>query len=463
MNIFLLPWTELTILLPLAGGLIVTAIRDTKTAGYWTLGTMALTLVACLMALLGFYSPSGGAEFHICDQLFQRKLFHLDQFSAPLPSMVAILHLLTVLATSRVKRNRMSFAGHLFGESVRLATFACIDPLPLIVLLALGVAQPFVELRRRGKPTKIFVLHMGAFLILLTAGWIFVEMKSGLGPILLLFAVLLRSGIIPGHLWVSHLFEHASFGTALLFVTPITGMYAAVRLVLPVAPDGILWGIGLVSLLTAVYSAGMAIVQQDARRFFAYLFLSHASLVLVGLELHTATTLTGALCLWVSVALSLGGLGLTIRALEARFGRLTLTENLGLYQQSPTLAVGFLLTGLASIGFPGTLGFVATEMIIDGAVTANPIMGLVMVFAAMLNSIAVIRAYTLLFTGKTPRTNLLLAITPGERIAVLVLAALVLLGGLWPNTGVVNRSDSANKILEQRDQPNTVSNAPSPS
>ena len=97
----------------------------------------------------------------------------------------------------------------------------------------------------------------------------------------------------------------------------------------------------------------------EARRFFAYLFLSHASLVLVGLELHTSLTLTGSLCLWLSVILSLGGFGLTLRALEARVGRLSLTEFHGLYEHSPALAVCFLLTGLASVGFPGTLGFMA--------------------------------------------------------------------------------------------------------
>ena len=53
----------------------------------------------------------------------------------------------------------------------------------------------------------------------------------------------------------------------------------------------------LVSLATAAYAAGMAVVQREARRFFAYLFLSHASLILVGLELHTTVSLTGALAL----------------------------------------------------------------------------------------------------------------------------------------------------------------------
>ena len=78
--------------------------------------------------------------------------------------------------------------------------------------------------------------------------------------------------------------------------------------------------------------------------------------MLVGLELHTELSLTGSLCLWFSVILSLGGFGLTLRALEARFGRLSLAEYHGLYEHSPALAVCFLLTGLACVGFPGTLG-----------------------------------------------------------------------------------------------------------
>src|SRR5213082_2126341 len=102
----------------------------------------------------------------------------------------------------------------------------------------------------------------------------------------------------------------------------------------------------MLSLFTAVYAAGMATVQRDARRFFAFLFLSHASLVLVGLEFVTShgVGLAGALCLWYSVIISLGGLGLTLRALEARFGRLTLTRFHGLYEHSRMLAIFFLLT-----------------------------------------------------------------------------------------------------------------------
>ena len=48
---------------------------------------------------------------------------------------------------------------------------------------------------------------------------------------------LVRCGTVPAHCWVTDWFEHTSFGIALLFVTPLAGVYAAVRLVLPIAPD----------------------------------------------------------------------------------------------------------------------------------------------------------------------------------------------------------------------------------
>src|SRR5262249_19249557 len=175
-------------------------------------------------------------------------------------------------------------------------TFACAEPWVLIGLLAAGTVPPYAELRNRDASTRVYVLHMALFIGLLAAGWALVQWGGSrpgvtLGSAALLAAVLVRCGAVPVHCWLTDWFEHASFGNALLFVTPLTGAYAAVRLVLPVAPDWVLHGLGLVSLVTAVYAAGMATVQRDARRFFAYLFLSHASLVLVGLELVTTVSL----------------------------------------------------------------------------------------------------------------------------------------------------------------------------
>jgi NADH-quinone oxidoreductase subunit M len=324
-------------------------------------------------------------------------------------------------------------------------------PWLLILFLVLGVAPPLAELRGRARPARVFALHMGLFVGLLAGGWGAVEAGlPGPGAVLLLLAVLVRSGAVPAHLWIADLFENATFGTALLYVAPLAGVYAALRLVLPIAPEWALQWIGAVSMGTAVYAAGMATVQADARRFFAYLFLSHASLVLVGLELHTALSLTGAVFLWASVALSLGGLGVTLRAVEARHGRLSLDRHRGLYDESPTLAVGFLLTGLGSVGFPGTLGFVAAELLVDGAVSASPLVGVGVVVAAGMNGIAIVRAYLALFTGARHASPVPMGVTPRERFAVLTLAALVLGGGLFPQPGVSSSWAAAGAALRAR-------------
>jgi NADH-quinone oxidoreductase subunit M len=250
---------------------------------------------------------------------------------------------------------------------------------------------------------------------------------------------------------VTDLFENCSFGGALLYLAPITGMYAALRLVLPLdPPEWILQSIGTVSLVTAIYAAGMAIVQTDSRRFFAFLFLSHSALVLVGMELHTAISLTGSLSLWGSAMVSLTGFGLTIRALEARFGRLSLTEYRGLGTASRSLAVCFLLTGLASVGFPGTSGFVASELLVDGAIESNPLVGVGVVLAAALNGVAVMRAYFILFTGTRFIPTLPLRITVRERVAVLTLSVFILGGGLFPQFMIAPGSAAAEAALRTR-------------
>jgi NADH-quinone oxidoreductase subunit M len=385
-----------------------------------------------------------------------REPFVMDELSAPLLPMAALLYFVTAVATLRTKIRRFSFASALVSESILMATLSCRHAWGIIGLLALGIVPPLWELYARRRPMRVFTVHMALFVGMLVLGWTVVHNTPvGTPPptwaiILLIGAVLMRSGIVPMHCWISDLFEHATFGTALLFVTPMAGVYAAVRLLLPIAPEWALRSIGLISLFTAVYAAGMALVQRDSRRFFCYLFLSNSSLVLVGLEIATPLGLTGALCLWLSVGLALTGFGLVLRSIEARKGRVLLSEFHGLYEHTPALAGFFLLTGLASIGFPGTIGFVGVELLVEGAVDAYPWVGLAVVVAAALNGIAVLQAYFRVFTGKRYIPSISLQSRWPERLAVLTLAAIILGGGILPQPGLTSRHHAATEIIEAR-------------
>lgn len=231
--------------------------------------------------------------------LFDQEIFVVDELSAFLLPLAALIFLVTVMSTL-TKAPRFSLELTLASEAIMLATFSCRASWTLVVLLAVAVIFPYLELRKRGRCTRIYTVHMSVFVGLLLAGYAWLTMTdlnstAVLIPgALLTGAALLRSGIVPFHLWMADLFEKGTFGTAILFTTPLVGAYAVMRLVLPIAPSWAMQSIAVLSLVTAVYAGGMALVQREARRMFCYLLLSQSSLVLVGLELVTPIGLTGA-------------------------------------------------------------------------------------------------------------------------------------------------------------------------
>jgi NADH-quinone oxidoreductase subunit M len=112
------------------------------------------------------------------------------------------------------------------------------------------------------------------------------------------------------------------------------------------------------------------------------------------------------------------------------------------------LAVSFLLTGLASIGFPGTFGFAAADLLVEGAIGANLFVGLVVIAVGTLNGIAIVRVYLLLFTGARHTSTVSLELGLRERLMVLTLAVLILGGGIFPQPGISSRQRAAGAILQ---------------
>jgi NADH-quinone oxidoreductase subunit M len=460
------PWLQAAILITGLGAIAVQWMRSRQ-------AKRALALTLCSIAFA--FSVGEWVDFATVDSfeahdhwdivhlLFHSEVFVVDELSAPLLPLAALIYLGTVLSTLRTKVQRFSFSLTLASESIMLATLSCRASWTLVGLLIAATIPPWIELHRRQRCTRFYSLHLGTFVAFLIAGWGLLEANGRSAPstlaiLLLTGAALLRSGIFPLHCWLTDLFDKATFGTAILFVTPMTGAYAVMRLVFPFTPEWILQVVAWLSLFTAIYSAGMALVQSEARRYFCFLFLSHSSLVLIGLELGTPIALTGALSVWLSVGLSLTGFGLTLRGIEARIGRISLSESHGMFNQTPELAGFFLLTALASIGFPATVGFVGMELLVEGAINVFPLAGVLIVVAAALNGIAVLRAYFRVFAGsKHANCSSLRSLLP-ERLAVLSLALLILGGGLFPQPGIASRHRAAIDLIEARDHLHEIEN-----
>jgi NADH-quinone oxidoreductase subunit M len=456
-----LPWLELSIIVPIIASVVCWLARNESTARNVALGACVLTFALTLgewldFSTLGtFAAQDGGSAVFL---IFRTECFEIDELTAPLLSKVALLFGLTVAATMRSKAGRFSMVRTLQAEAIMLALLSCSLMPVLFLLLALSTILPWYEMRLRKADTRVFTICMALHLGLMLVGAVLLAIgkdstvMTNLAACSLVLSAMIRAGIFPGHLWIVDLFEKCTFGTAILFVAPMTGAYFVMRMVLPVVPVWALHGIAVLSLLTALYAAAMSLIQVEARRFFAYLFISQSSLVLAGLEIANQIGMTGALCIWLEIGLSLGGLALTLRAVEARIGRISLEQYHGLFDQMPQLGSLFVLAGLASIGFPGGLSFVGMELLIEGTVEVYPIVGAIIVLATAINGVSLLRAYFRIFTGTRYVATVSIAARPIERAVAITVSVLILAVGLWPSAAIRSRYHAAQSLLEIRQE-----------
>jgi len=389
-------------------------------------------------------------------------VLRINDLSSVLLPFAAGLWLLTVAVTPRSALDRGGLRRTAFATLLTLGSFLTESALVLL-LLSVGSVWTFVsalsdEAHRTQR--RIAVAYLGGSTALFGIGVALLvgpgvestRLESA-GLWLIVIAALMRKGIVPFHAWVPEVFEHGRLGPTILFNAPQVGAYITVVLIVPRASPQMLRVIALLALGTAVYGAALALVQTSARRACGYLFVSQSALVMAGLDCTSAGALAGGLLVWLSAGLAFGGLARAILVLEARRGRLDLATYHGGYERVSVLAITFLATGLACTGFPGTLGFVGQELLVNGAVEAFPVMGFAIVIASALTGLAVMRMYFSLFCGRADAyalRDLRLGLTPREAWTFVALVAVLIGFGLAPRPLVDSRFAASDEILTAR-------------
>jgi len=336
-------------------------------------------------------------------------LLRIDALSSALLPFAAGLWLLTVAVTPRGALDRGGLRRTALATLVTVASFLTESALLLLLLWILSIWTFIAALSdaRHRHQRRVVSVYLGLSAVLLAIGvaLLIMPMTMGtrlevVGVWLVALAAVIRAGIIPFHAWVPEVFDHGRLGPAILFSAPQLGAYVTVVLVVPRAAPDLLRVLAVLALATAVYGAGLALVQTSARRALGYLFVSQSSLVMAGLDCTSVSALAGGLLLWLSAGIAFAGLARCVLVLEARRGRLDLSTPHGGYERMPVLATSFLAMGLACTGFPGTLGFAGQELLVDGAVEMFPVMGFAVVVASALTGLAVLRMYFALFCGR---------------------------------------------------------------
>jgi NADH-quinone oxidoreductase subunit M len=272
-----------------------------------------------------------------------------------------------------------------------------------------------------------------------------------IGGWLVALSVVIRKGIFPFHSWYPLLFANGPMSSALMATMPQVASYTAIRLLVGHA-DGVaseLVVLSQLALITTAYGAALAMVQRSLRGLIGMLAMSQSAMVLAGLAGTLPMGLNGALCMWVSSGLSLTGIGLVTWSMVSRHGPISIATPQGLFRDAPELAGWFLMFGLAGLGFPGTLSFVADDLIVSGSLDDQLHGGLLVIAAHVFSGIALIRAWFHVFGGPDRMPGRGHPVLPRERMTMTPLVCLLLLLGLYPAPLVAALERTAASLLGQ--------------
>jgi len=272
------------------------------------------------------------------------------------------------------------------------------------------------------------------------------------------FAFAIKVPIFPLHTWLpdAHVEAPTPGSVVLAAVLLKMGTYGFLRFLLPFFPGAaahptvgtVMISLGVIGI---VYAAWVAAVQPDAKKLVAYTSVAHMGFVVIGIFALNVNGLQGGLLVMISHGISTGALFLLIGMLYERRHTRSIDAFGGLARVAPWFAVAFVITALASIGLPGTSGFVGEFLALVGAFEASPAMGMVaatgVIFAAFY-MLPMVRK--LLFNAlDEPENRAVEDLNGRERSVILPLLALMIILGLFP-TPILRRMEPSVRLVIER-------------
>jgi NADH-quinone oxidoreductase subunit M len=271
--------------------------------------------------------------------------------------------------------------------------------------------------------------------------------------------------MVPLHTWLpdAHVEAPTTGSVILAGVMLKMGTYGFMKLGFPLFPDAtqvytpVLMALAVLSI---VYGACLALVQDDIKKIIAYSSISHLGYVMLGLLSVDLVGIQGAIIQMVSHGLVAGGLFLMVGMIYERCHTRELRAYGGLAKLLPVYSVFFMILTLASVGLPTTSGFTGEFLVLLGTfraawplhTTGNDlplVLAVVAVTGVVLGALYMLR-FALGFLYGAPRAPHQPLVDLGGRekaILALIVAAVFALG-LFPD-GPMAKTELAAKSYRQ--------------
>ena len=494
------PWLSVVTFLPLLGVFFILLIRgDAETvarnARSGALWTSLITFAVSLGLWINFDNST--ADFQFVEKVewmpglgltYHLGIDGISMFFIILATLLTVLCIAAswVSITERVKEFMIAF---LVLETLMVGMFSSLD-LILFYVFFEGVLIPMFIIigvwggpRRNYAAFKFFLFTLAGSVLMLLAILTMIfeagtadmtvllthDFPLGLQPWLWLaffasFAV--KMPMWPVHTWLpdAHVEAPTAGSVILAGVLLKFGGYGFLRFSLPMFPIASADFTPLIftlSVIAIIYTSLVALAQEDMKKLIAYSSVAHMGFVTIGTFTQTVQGVEGAIYQMLSHGIVSAALFLIVGVVYDRIHSREIDMYGGLVHRMPAYALAFMVFMLASVGLPGTGGFVGEFLVLLGAFQVNPWVAALASTGVILGAVYMLYLYRRIIFGQLTKEHLM-KITDLSKREIMIFAplgVLVLWMGVYPSSFLDIMHVSVNNLIDRVETAQAASQA----
>jgi len=473
--------TVLLIVIPLLTGLVTFLLKEEKSAKAWALFSAVATLVVSLVSLFQ-NNNSVTSDASWLPMLGSRFSVSLDGMGKMLTLLTAVSFPVVFASTynNKYKSPNAFYGFMLLMQAGLMGVFCAMDLLLFYFFWELALIPAYFLSSRWGGDRRIqvtfkFFIYTFIGSLLMLVGILFVYYKTpdhsfaitslqnlsltageeNLAFWLFFIAFAIKMPVFPFHTWQPDTYEQAPTAVTMILsgVMVKMGVFAVIRWLLPMFPHASVRMADIIIILSVtgmLYASLIAIRQDDIKRLIAYSSIAHVGLMSASMFTGSAAGLQGVIFQMFAHGINIIGLWIVADVIEQQTGTRKLSELGGLAQKAPALAILFVVMAFANVSLPLTNSFVGEFLMFDSVFGYSKILGAIAVISIILAPVYTLWMVQKMFYGEVPKEGALpLKLPANAQLMLVILVAVVLIFGFYPQPMINLTSDTVTKITAQ--------------
>ena len=460
------------ILLPIVGALFLFFTKDKDgnnlTAKYVALFTTVVNFLISIYLWISFDQSTSSFQF-IEDRTWIEGFINykvgIDGISILFIILTTFITPLCVISVNNSVKNRLRdfLIAILIMESFMIGVFCALDLVVFYLFFEAGLIPMFLIIGIWGGTRRVysafkFFLYTLLGSVLMLVAIISIYWITGTTDVVKLYEIgidvkyqnllwlaffssfAVKTPMWPVHTWLPDAHVEAPTAGSVLLAAILLKMagYGFIRFSLglfPVASETFTPLIYVLSVIAIIFTSLIALMQEDMKKLIAYSSVAHMGFVTLGIFTLQQQGIEGSIIQMISHGLVSAALFLTVGVVYDRMHSRLISTYGGLVSVIPKYSILFMIFALASLGLPGTSGFIGEFLILMGAFKDNFLVAVIASLGVILGAAYMLWLYKRVVFGKLINEDLkkIVDLNRSEYFILSCLAAPILFYGFYPD------------------------------